>query len=52
MKSLRILEDLGLARSRVDSTSYPPKRMISLTSRGKEVADRLMEIERFLQEHG
>ena len=52
MKSLRILEDMGLAASRVDSTTYPPKRMISLTGLGKEVADRLMEIERLLEEHG
>ena len=52
MKSLRILEDMGLAESGVDSTTYPPKRMISLTGLGKEVADRLMEIERLLEGHG
>ena len=51
MKSLQILESMGLAKSRVDSTTYPPKRMISLTGRGKEVADRLMEIERLLEGH-
>ncbi len=51
MKSLRILEDMGLVKSRVDSTTYPPKRMIALTSKGKEVADRMMEIERLLEGH-
>ena len=40
---------MGLAESRVDSTTYPPKRMISLTGMGKEVADRMMEIENILQ---
>ncbi len=43
---------MGLAESRVDDSTYPPKRMISLTGLGKEVADRMMEIERLLEGHG
>ena len=49
IKSLRILEDMGLAKSRVDSTTYPPKRIITLTEKGRKVADRLIEIENILQ---
>ena len=52
MKSLKILEDMGLAESRVDSITYQPKRMISLTCRGKEVADMLVDIENILQAPG
>ena len=49
MKSLQILESMGLAKSRIDSTTYPPKRMITLTEKGRKVADRLIEIENILQ---
>lgn len=43
--SLPILKDAGLVSTRIDDTSYPPKNMISLTEKGKGVANKLKEIE-------
>ena len=43
--SLPILKDSGLVSTRIDNTSYPPKNMISLTEKGKDVASKVKEIE-------
>ena len=43
--SLPILKDSGLVSTRIDKTSYPPKNMISLTEKGKDVASKVKEIE-------
>jgi DNA-binding HxlR family transcriptional regulator len=46
--SLEKLKKLGLIKERIDSTSYPPKNMISLTQKGNEVATKLKEINMIL----
>jgi len=42
------LKELELVKTRTDSSSYPPRYMISLTDRGKRVADYLKKIEKVL----
>ena len=48
--SLPILKDAGLVSTKIDNTSYPPKNMISLTEKGKRIAEKLMEIEEIMSE--
>lgn len=43
--SLSILNEQGLIRQRIDNSSYPPKNMLSLTEKGKRVAEKLKEID-------
>lgn len=47
-EALRKAKDLSLVQSRTDSSSYPPKNMISLTEKGKRVAEYLKRIEEIL----
>ena len=42
-------KDLGIITVRRDTTSYPPKNMISLTARGKKVAELLKKIDDALE---
>lgn len=42
-------KELGLIKSRIDNSSYPPKNMISLTEKGRKVAEHLKKIEELLQ---
>jgi len=35
---------------RVDNSTYPPRNMISLTDKGREVAEKLKEIKEVLME--
>jgi len=44
------LKELGLIKTRIDSSSYPPRNMISLTDRGKRVAEYLKKVEEVLKE--
>jgi hypothetical protein len=44
------LKELGLIKTRTDSSSYPPRNMISLTDRGKRVAEYLKKVEEVLKE--
>lgn len=46
--SLAILNEQALIRQRIDNSSYPPKNMISLTEKGKKVAEKLKEIQDML----
>lgn len=48
--SLSSLKDLGLVAVRVDNSAYPPKNMVSLTEKGKIIAEKLKEIEIVLRE--
>jgi DNA-binding PadR family transcriptional regulator len=48
--SIRKAVELGLVKSKIDSSSYPPKNMISLTDKGKKVAKLLKDIEEVLEE--
>ncbi len=47
-KSSDVLKDNNLLITRVDSTSYPPKNMVSLTVKGKRVAEKFKEIQEIL----
>ena len=47
-KSTYILKANSLVTTRVDNTSYPPKNMVSLTDKGKKVAEKFNEIEEIL----
>ena len=49
--SIPILKDAGLVSTRIDDTSYPPKNMISLTKKGKQIAEKLREIEEILSKN-
>ncbi|MEM3191829.1 MAG: winged helix-turn-helix transcriptional regulator [Candidatus Parvarchaeota archaeon] len=42
------LSGLGLIKTRIDKSKYPPRNMISLTDKGKKVAKKLKEIEEIL----
>lgn len=46
--SMALLEKEGLLISSVDSSTYPPKNMASLTEKGKKIAKKLKEIEDIL----
>jgi len=48
--SLEKLKELRLIESRLDNSTYPPPNMISLTDRGRKVAEKLKEIEEVLVE--
>jgi DNA-binding MarR family transcriptional regulator len=47
-RSLEKAKQMGLIRQKVDASSYPPKNMISLTPKGKKVAELLRKIEEVL----
>ena len=49
-KSSSLLREYGLANTRVDNSTYPPRNMISLTDKGRKVAEKLKEIEEVLKE--
>jgi len=44
-KSSSLLREYGLVNTRVDSSTYPPRNMISLTDKGRKVAEHLKKIE-------
>jgi len=43
------LKELELINKRIDSSSYPPHKMISLTDMGRKVAEKLKEIKEILK---
>lgn len=49
-ESLGKLRTLGLVETRINSSKYPHRNMVSLTEKGKKVARKLMEIEETLRE--
>jgi len=49
-KSSSLLREYELANTRVDNSTYPPRNMISLTEKGKKVAEYLKKIEEVLEE--
>jgi len=49
-KSSSLLREYGLANTRVDKSTYPPRNIISLTEKGKEVAEYLKKIEEISDE--
>ena len=48
-RSVEKAKQMGLIRQKVDASSYPPKNMISLTPKGKKVAELLKNIEEVLK---
>lgn len=49
-KSSDILKANGLIATRIDTTSYPQKNMVSLTIKGKKVGNLLKEIDEVLKD--
>ncbi|MGC9193729.1 MAG: winged helix-turn-helix transcriptional regulator [Thermoplasmata archaeon] len=47
--SVEKLRELKLIESRTDNSTYPPRNMISLTPKGRKVAEKLKEIEEILE---
>ena len=47
--SMRKASDLGLILQTTDTSKYPYKNVISLTEKGKKVAEKLKEIEQILE---
>jgi len=47
--SLDKLKKLGLVKTRIDTSTYPSRIMISLTDKGRRVAEKLKEIEEMLE---
>ena len=48
-RSIEKARQMGLIRQRVDASSYPARNMISLTPKGKKVAELLKKIEEVLE---
>ena len=48
-RSVEKAKQMCLIRQKVDASSYPPKNMISLTPKGKKVAELLKKIEVVLE---
>ena len=44
------LKELELIKTRIDRSSYPARNMISLTEKGRKVAEYLKKIEKVLEE--
>ena len=48
-RTISQLKSIDLVKSRIDNTSYPARNMISLTTKGKKVAELLKKIEEVLE---
>jgi DNA-binding HxlR family transcriptional regulator len=48
--SVEKLKELKLVESKINNSTYPPRNMISLTPKGRKVAEKLKEIEEVLSE--
>ena len=48
-RTISQLKSIDLVKSRIDNTSYPARNMISLTPKGKKVAELLKKIEEVLE---
>jgi len=49
-KSSSLLSEYGPVNTGVDSSTYPPRNMISLTEKRKKVAEHLKKVEEVLEE--
>ncbi len=45
------VKELGLIKEEIDNSKYPPRTILSLTEKGKLVAQKLKEIEEILKEN-
>ncbi|MCL4334448.1 MAG: hypothetical protein M1290_04165 [Candidatus Thermoplasmatota archaeon] len=50
LRSIDLLMELNLIQKKVDTTTYPKRNIISLTSKGKQIAQKVKEIETILKE--
>ena len=50
LRSVNLLLDLKLIQKKVDSSTYPKRNIITLTNKGKLVAQKVKEIEALLKE--
>ena len=50
LRSIELLLDLKLIQKKVDTTTYPKRNIISLTNKGKQIAQKVKEIEQLLKE--
>ena len=50
LRSVNLLLDLKLIQKKVDSSTYPKRNIITLTNKGKLVAQKVKEIETLLKE--
>jgi DNA-binding MarR family transcriptional regulator len=50
--AIELLKKYGLVKNRVDDSKYPPRYLYSLTDNGKNVAQKLKEIEEILNGSG
>jgi predicted transcriptional regulator len=50
LRSIELLLDLKLIQKKVDTTTYPKRNIISLTNKGKQIAQKVKEIELLLKE--
>jgi len=48
--SLQKAKNLSLISKKYDRSTYPPRNMISLTDKGRKVAEKGKEIEKLLEE--
>jgi DNA-binding PadR family transcriptional regulator len=51
-RTLESLKKLKIVKSETDNSTYPKRTIISLTEKGKLVAQKLKEIEEILQQGG
>ncbi len=50
LRSVNLLLDLKLIQKKVDSSTYPKRNIITLTNKGKLVAQKVKEIEALLKD--
>ena len=50
LRSIELLLDLKLIQKKVNTTTYPKRNIISLTNKGKQIAQKVKEIELLLKE--
>jgi DNA-binding HxlR family transcriptional regulator len=48
-RTIASLKEMKLINSTIDNTRYPPQNVISLTERGRKVAEYLKKIEKILE---
>lgn len=50
LRSIELLLELKLIQKKVDTSTYPKRNIISLTNKGKQVAQKVNDIETLLKE--
>lgn len=50
LRSVALLEHLNLVQKKIDTSAYPKRNIISLTPKGRKIAQKIKEIEGILSE--